>query len=102
MFPKKLLQCSEVARELVFYSEEEIKDFQLLQKMYVGDQEIEQLYFRFGFVIPKSQNSWEQIIRADTDNMMPPEVLSGNLRVETIFYYQEYVIHKSFYRIFYE
>lgn len=53
-FPKALLNCEEVAREVVFYSEEEIKDFQLLQKVHVGGEEIEQLYFRFGFVMPKS------------------------------------------------
>jgi retinal rod rhodopsin-sensitive cGMP 3',5'-cyclic phosphodiesterase subunit delta len=58
-FPSELLECEEVSREIVFYSEEEIKDFQLLQKVFVHGQEIEQLYFRFGFVIPKSQNSWE-------------------------------------------
>ena len=58
-FPSELLECEEVSREIVFYSEEEIKDFQLLQKVFVHGQEIEQLYFKFGFVIPKSQNSWE-------------------------------------------
>ena len=53
-FPKAILQCEEVSREIVFYSEEEIKEFQLLQKVYLNGQEVEQLYFKFGFVIPKS------------------------------------------------
>ena len=102
VLPKQILQCDAVSREMVFSSEEEIKDFQLLQKIYLNDQEIEQLYFRFGFVIPKSQNSWDQIIQADTEGMIPAEVLSGNLLVETLFLSQEYIVHKTYYRIFYE
>ena len=34
--------------------------------------------------------------------MLAPEILSGNLTVETIFYSGESVIHKTSYRIFYE
>lgn len=52
--------------------------------------------------MPKSQNSWEQIIHADVDGMMPAEILSGNLTVETLFISGEYLVHKSHYRIFYE
>ena len=58
-FPKELLKCKEVAREITFSSKEEIKEFQLLQKISLNGQEIEQLYFKFGFVIPTSTNSWE-------------------------------------------
>ena len=47
---------------------------------------METLFFQFGFVIPGSTNSWEQIIVADQENLMPAEVLSGNLVCETIFY----------------
>ena len=32
-FPKALLECEEVSREIVFYSQEEITDFKLLQKI---------------------------------------------------------------------
>ena len=102
VLPAEILQCAEVSREIVFYSEEEIKDFQLLQKISLNGQEIEQLYFRFGFVIPKSQNSWDQIIQADVEGMLPADVLSGNLLVETMFLSQDYVVHRSYYRIFYE
>ncbi len=53
-FPSKMLECEEVSREIVFYSEHEITDFKLLQKISLNDQEIEQLFFKFGFVMPKS------------------------------------------------
>ena len=46
---------------------------------------VEQLDFKFGFVIPNSTNSWDQVIEADQENMMPAEVLSGNLVVDTYF-----------------
>lgn len=52
--------------------------------------------------MPKTQNSWEQIIHADTEGMIPAEVLSGNLIVETLFISGEYVVHRSDYRVFYE
>ena len=96
-----MLECEEVSREIVFFSEHEIHDFKLLQKISLNGQEIEQLFFKFGFVMPKSQNSWEQIIQADTENILPAEVLSGNLLVETFFFSGESVVHKSNYRVYY-
>ena len=70
--------------------------------MSLQGQEIEHLYFKFGFVMPGSTNSWDQIIHADVDGMLPVEVLSGNLVVTTYFLSGETVVHKSLYRIFYE
>eukprot|EP00347_Sterkiella_histriomuscorum_P006521 403352450 len=101
-FPREMLQCSEVSREIVFKSEEPIQDFQLLQKISLNGQEIESLYFKFGFVIPQSQNSWDQVIQADTDQMIPAEILSGNLLVETLFLSKDSIIHRSFYRVYYD
>ncbi|CDW89065.1 retinal rod rhodopsin-sensitive cgmp 3-cyclic phosphodiesterase subunit delta [Stylonychia lemnae] len=100
-FPKEMLQCTELSRELVFESREAITDLQLLQKISLNNQEIEHLYFKFGFVIPNSQNSWDQIIQADSEGILPAEVLSGNLMVETLFISQDQVINRSFYRVFY-
>ena len=101
-FPKRLLDCAEISREIVFSSVEIIKDFQLLQSIKMYGQELEQMYFRFGFVIPGSTNCWDQVIQADTENMVPAEVLSGNLVVETMFLSGSQVIHRSYYRVFYE
>ena len=79
-----------------------IKDLSLAQRMYLHGQLVETLFFQFGFVIPGSTNSWEQIIVADTENMLPPEVMSGNLICETIFYASKVPIHKSSYKVFYD
>ena len=101
-FPKSMLTCSELSRELVFSSKEAIRDFSLLQKIFLHGQEIEHLFFKFGFVIPGSTNSWDQVIHSDQGAMIPAEVLSGNLVVETLFMSGDHIIHKTFYRIFYE
>ena len=49
-------------------------------------QVIEEFGFDFGFVMPNTTNSWEQVIDADVGQVMPAEVLSGNLIVDTYFY----------------
>ena len=36
--------------------------------------------------MPNTTNSWEQVIDADVGQVMPAEVLSGNLIVDTFFY----------------
>lgn len=69
----------------MFYSKRVIEDFKIVQRMVLHGQTVEQLEFKFGFVIPNSQNSWDQIIEADQKNMLPKEVLSGNLVVDTFF-----------------
>ena len=56
--------------------------------------------FPFGFVIPGSTNTWEQIMKVDP-NPYPAELLSGNLVVITEFYDGERLISKSKIRIFY-
>ena len=58
--------------------------------------------FKFGFVIPGSTNSWQQTIEADKDHMLPAEVLSGNLTIESSFYDGEELVSQSTVRVFYE
>ena len=91
-----------MSREITFSSEEEIQAFELVQKISMNGQEIEQLKFRFGFVIPKSTNTWQQTIQADAENMLPHEMLSGNLLVETLFLCEKGIVHRSYYRVFYD
>jgi len=56
--------------------------------------------FHFGFVIPRSTNTWENIIEvADTPD--DPDLLSGNLVCVTEFYEGEEMISRSMIRIFY-
>jgi retinal rod rhodopsin-sensitive cGMP 3',5'-cyclic phosphodiesterase subunit delta len=57
--------------------------------------------FKFGFVIPNSTNSWQQVIEA-ADEMMPAEVLSGNITIHTTFYDGENLIASSSVLLYYE
>ena len=62
---------------------------------------MEEWRFDFGFVIPGSTNSWQQVIKA-ADEMMDPELLSGNITIETSFFDGASFIAKSLVRIFYD
>lgn len=62
---------------------------------------VEHLVYNFGFVIPNTTNSWDQVIDADVGNVFPAEVLSGNLTVDTFFLQGEDCFAKTKYRIFY-
>jgi retinal rod rhodopsin-sensitive cGMP 3',5'-cyclic phosphodiesterase subunit delta len=64
-FPKKILGVSELSRSIEFSTEEKIENLSLMQRMFLNGQEIEDLYFKFGFCIPQSVNTWEQIIVSD-------------------------------------
>ena len=57
--------------------------------------------FKFGFVIPGSTNDWEQIIEAKEGGVLPAEVLSGKLKVETLFLSGNEVLWKNKITIFY-
>ena len=61
---------------------------------------VEQLDFNFGFVIPNSTNNWEQIIEA-RDEMIPYSILSGKLKVETVFFADGEIFLKNYITIFY-
>ena len=74
-----------LGRELCFYSKHAIKDFKILQRMKLHGHVVEEMAFPFGFVIPGSTNTWDQMIEADVGNVMPAEQLSGNLIAETYF-----------------
>ena len=60
-------------------------------------------FFEFGFVIPSSTNTWQTTIEAAEESaMIPPEFLSGNVVIETIFMNGEEFIAKSLVRVFYD
>uniref|UniRef100_A0A7S2V4X0 GMP phosphodiesterase delta subunit domain-containing protein n=1 Tax=Fibrocapsa japonica TaxID=94617 RepID=A0A7S2V4X0_9STRA len=101
--PSSILNCRAVAREINFSSVDQIKDFNLEQRVYFNGTCIEEWFFRFGFVIPNSTNTWEQIIEAaDPENMMDPTILSGNVTIETTFLDGSIFLCKTLVRIFYE
>ena len=98
--PASILSCRAVARELNFSSAEEMQHFRLEQRVFFQGSCIEEWRFVFGFVIPGSTNSWQQIIEA-ADQMLEADVLSGNVTIETSFYDADHFIAKSLVRIFY-
>lgn len=101
--PKSILTCKAVAREINFSSVNQINSLSLLQKVKLSGQVIEEWSFDFGFVIPNSSNSWEQVIyAAKPEEMLPAEMLSGNIVIETIFYQGQEPIHTSTVRLFYD
>ena len=75
--------------------------FAIKQVMSLGGRVVEEFQFDFGFVIPGSTNSWEQVIDADVGQVMPVEVLSGNLEVDTYFMNNNTPFAHQKYRIYY-
>ncbi|OMJ89785.1 hypothetical protein SteCoe_7957 [Stentor coeruleus] len=101
--PKSILDCKAVSREIHFCSVNEISSLSLLQKVKLQGKVIEEWSFEFGFVIPNSNNTWEQVIyAAKPEEMLPAEILSGNITIETIFYQSQEPIHTSSVRVFYD
>ena len=84
-FPAQMLSCRAIGREIVFYSKKIMHEFSIRQVMTLHGQVVEEYGFNFGFVMPNTTNSWEQVIDAEVGQVMPAEVLSGNLIVDTYF-----------------
>jgi len=101
--PASILDCKVVSREMHFTSKESINKFRLRQLVTLFDQPIEEWKFEFGFVIPNSTNTWQCTIEAGAPkDMIPAEVLNGNVVIETSFYDADLFICKSKIRVFYE
>lgn len=83
--PESLLKCKAVSRELNFSSSKQMEDFRLEQRVLLHDQPFEHWSFTFGFVVPGSTNTWQQVIEA-ADDVLPPSVLDGNVVIETTFF----------------
>lgn len=102
-FPKEILECRWVALEINFSSRDKIEDFRIIQKVSLMGNVIEEWDFKFGFVMPGSTNNWEQIIdAAEKEEMIPAEILSGNMVVETFFYSKDEVINTTKMTVIYE
>lgn len=100
--PKKILKCKTVSREINFSSKEQMDKFRLEQKVYFKGKILEEWYFEFGFVIPDSTNTWQSVIEAAPESqMMPANVLNGNVVIETNFYDGDLLVSRSKVRIFY-
>eukprot|EP00026_Physarum_polycephalum_P019101 Phypoly_transcript_20950.p1 GENE.Phypoly_transcript_20950~~Phypoly_transcript_20950.p1 ORF type:complete len:151 (+),score=18.65 Phypoly_transcript_20950:159-611(+) len=101
--PKEILKCKSVSREIDFSSAELMNDFYLVQKVYFQGVVLEEWRFDFGFVIPNSRNTWQNTIgAAEESQMIPAEILNGNVLIETSFYDGDLFISWNRVRIFYE
>ena len=98
---KAILKCKRIIRNVNFSSEEKIDELELVQNFYLMGELFESSKFKFGFVIPGSTNDWEQIMIAKEDGVLPAEVLSGKLQVETLFLIQGRVLYKNRILIYY-
>ncbi|GAB1608029.1 retinal rod rhodopsin-sensitive cGMP 3',5'-cyclic phosphodiesterase subunit delta-like [Argonauta hians] len=100
--PKKILKCRAVSREINFSSVEPMDKFRLEQKIMFKGKCLEEWYFEFGFVIPGSTNTWQSTIEAAPENqMMPANLLNGNVVIETSFFDGDLLVSTSKVRIFY-
>ena len=98
---KELLKCKRIIRNVNFSSDEKIDELELVQNFYLMGELFETSRFKFGFVIPGSTNDCEQIMIAKEDGVLPAEVLSGKLQVETLFLIQGRVLYKNRILIYY-
>lgn len=100
--PKEILKCRAVSRELNFHSYKEMENFRLEQRVFFQGVCMEEWFFEFGFVIPNSTNSWQQVIlAADESSMLPASLLTGKVTIETSFYDGDLFVSKSLVRLFY-
>lgn len=98
--PESILKCKAVSRELNFSSERQMEEFRLEQRVLLHDQPFEHWSFTFGFVVPGSTNTWQQVIEA-ADEMLPAEVLDGNVVLETSFFDGDELIDTCRIRLYY-
>ncbi|XP_026667129.1 retinal rod rhodopsin-sensitive cGMP 3',5'-cyclic phosphodiesterase subunit delta isoform X3 [Ceratina calcarata] len=100
--PKKILKCRAVSREINFSSAEPMERFRLEQKVLFKGRCLEEWFFRFGFVIPNSTNTWQSMIYAAPESqMMPANILNGNVVIETKFFDDDLLVSTSKVRLFY-
>lgn len=100
--PKKLLDCETVSREIRFYSRHTIESFRLEQRVFYEGSCIESWRFKFGFVMPGSTNTWQQVLHGVEENRFTAEMLSGKVTIETSFFDGDFFLCKTLVRIFYD
>ncbi|XP_028163895.1 retinal rod rhodopsin-sensitive cGMP 3',5'-cyclic phosphodiesterase subunit delta [Ostrinia nubilalis] len=100
--PKRILKCRVVSREMNFSSTETMEKFRLEQKILFKGRCLEEWFFEFGFVIANSCNTWQSVIEsAPESQMMPANILNGNVVIETKFFDGDLLITTSRVRLFY-
>ncbi|KAJ3157112.1 hypothetical protein HDU89_002523 [Geranomyces variabilis] len=101
--PAAILTSRSISRELTFSTVPAITHLHVIQDVLVHETTVEQWSADFGFVIPNSVNSWSHSVdAADSEDMLPVEVLSGNTMIETKFMDGETTLAALSVRLFYE
>lgn len=91
-----------MSREINFSSVESMEKFRLEQKVLFKGRCLEEWFFEFGFVIPNSTNTWQSLIEAAPESqMMPANVLNGNVVIETKFFDDNLLVSTSKVRLYY-
>jgi len=99
--PPDILRCRAVSREVNFSSVAQLENFRLEQRVLLHEHPFEEWLFTFGFVMPGSTNTWQQVIEAASE-MVPAEILNGNVVIETSFLDGDSLISRCRVRIFYD
>ncbi|XP_037068421.1 retinal rod rhodopsin-sensitive cGMP 3',5'-cyclic phosphodiesterase subunit delta-like [Pollicipes pollicipes] len=100
--PKSILKCRAISREINFTSAEPMEKFRLEQRVLFKGRCLEEWSFDFGYVIPNSTNTWQSVIEAAPESqMMPANVLNGNVIIETQFFDDDLLVSTSQVRLFY-
>lgn len=81
--PSSILACKAVSREVNFSSAHQMESFHLEQRIMLHEQPFEEWRFAFGFVMPGSTNTWQQVIEA-ADEVLPAHVLNGNVSLPPV------------------
>ncbi|KAJ3179808.1 hypothetical protein HDU87_002376 [Geranomyces variabilis] len=101
--PSAILSARSISRELTFSTVSAITHLHVIQDVLVYKTPVEQWSADFGFVIPNSVNSWSHSVdAADSEDMLPVEVLSGNTMIETKFMDGETTLAALSVRLFYK
>ncbi|KAI7696166.1 hypothetical protein SSS_10333 [Sarcoptes scabiei] len=100
--PKSILKCRAVSREINFTSIEPIEKFRLEQRVLFKGRCLEEWFFEFGYVIANSTNTWQSLMEAAPESqMMPANVLNGNIIIETKFYDEDLLLSTTHVRLYY-
>ena len=98
--PKQILECRTISRDICFSSIHVVQKLCLKQRVCLHGKCIEEWEFDFGFVMPGSVNTWQQVIEA-APAMIPADVLSGNVTFENCFFDGKTFLCRNTVRLFY-
>jgi len=94
------LKSKTLAREISFSSQKQIQDLRVEQYVYFYGEITESFTFRFGFCMPESTNTWQNIIEVN-ENVLSADMLSKNVVLVTKFFANEIEVSSVGIRILY-